>query len=96
MVRNQAGRVVEVSTRVVFGGPRRLVKQLRLWQRGETIQAVFMERWYGTLWVLIAPLRRRARHRGKLWLRVSLYDFMMPIKACGEAACHGPQRWLLV
>jgi hypothetical protein len=29
-VRNQAGHVVEVSRRVVFGGPRRFGKQLRL------------------------------------------------------------------
>jgi len=31
-VRNQRGQVVEVDTRVVFGGPRRFMKQLRLRQ----------------------------------------------------------------
>jgi IS1 family transposase len=87
--RNKAGQVVEVSRRVVFGGPRRFLKQLRLRQLGETIQTAFMERWYGTLRGLVAPLRRRprclswshARHRGKVWLMVSLYNFVMPHKS---------------
>ena len=88
-VRDKAGHVVEVSRRVVFGGPRRFGKQLRLRQLGETIQTAFMERWYGILRGLVAPLRRRtrclswshARHRGKVWLMVSLYNFVMPHKS---------------
>ena len=88
-VRNQAGHVVEVSRRVVFGGPRRFGKPLRLRQLGETIQTAFMERWSGTLRGLVAPLRRRTRclswsrtrHRGKVWLLVSLYNFVMPHKS---------------
>jgi hypothetical protein len=88
-VRNPAGHVVAVSRRVVFGGPRRFVKQLRLRQLGTTIQTAFMERWYGTLRGLVAPLRRRTRclswsptrHRGKGWLMVSLYNFVMPHKS---------------
>src|SRR5438477_7993827 len=88
-VRDKAGHVVEVSRRVVFGGPRRFGKQWRLRQLGETIQTAFMERWYGTLRGLVAPLRRRtrclswshARHRGKVWLMVSLYNFVMPHKS---------------
>ena len=87
--RNTAGRVVDVRRRVVFGGPRRFGKQLRLRQLGETIQTAFMERWYGTLRGLVAPLRRRtrclswsrSRHRGKVWLLVSLYNFVMPHKS---------------
>lgn len=88
-VRDKAGHVVEVSRRVVCGGPRRFGKQLRLRQLGETIQTAFMERWDGTLRGLVAPLRRRtrclswshARHRGKGWLMVSLYNFVMPHKS---------------
>ncbi len=88
-VRNPAGHVVAVSRRVVFGGPRRFGKQLRLRQLGMTIQTAFMERWYGTLRGLVAPLRRRtrclswsrARHRGKVWLVVSLYNLVMPHKS---------------
>jgi hypothetical protein len=88
-VRNQRGQVVEVNTRVVFGGPRRFVKQLRLRQLGTTIQTAFMEGWYGTLRGLVAPLRRRTRclswsrvrHRGRLWLMVSLSNFVMPHKS---------------
>ena len=88
-VRNTAGQVVEVSRRVVFGGPRRFGKQLRLRQLGTTIQTAFMERWYGTLRGLVAPLRRRTRclswsrgrHRGKVWLVVSLYNFVIPHKS---------------
>jgi IS1 family transposase len=87
--RNKTGHVVEVRRRVVYGGPRRFGKQLRLRQLGETIQTAFMERWYGTLRGLVAPLRRRtrclswsrARHRGKVWLMVSLYNFVMPHKS---------------
>src|SRR5256885_15551756 len=48
-----------------------------------------MERWYCTLRGLVAPLRRRTRclswsrtrHRGKVWLVVSLYNFVMPHKS---------------
>ena len=88
-VRDHAGCVVDVRRRVVFGGPRRFVKQLRLRQLGTTIQTAFMERWYGTLRGLVAPLRRRTRclswsrvrHRGRLWLMVSLSNFVMPHKS---------------
>ena len=88
-VRDKTGQVVEVSRRVVFGGPRRFSKQLRLRQLGETIQTAFMERWYGTLRGLVAPLRHRTRclswiathHRGRIWLLVSLYNFVMPPKS---------------
>jgi hypothetical protein len=87
--RNTAGQVVDVRRRVVFGGPRRFGTQLRLRQLGETIQTAFMERWYGTLRGLVAPLRRRtrclswsrSRHRGKVWLMVSLYNFVLPHKS---------------
>jgi hypothetical protein len=88
-VRNAAGHGVEVSRRVVFGGPRRFGTQWRLCQLGTTIQTAFMERWYGTVRGLVAPLRRRtrclswsrARHRGKVWLVISLYHFVMPPKS---------------
>jgi IS1 family transposase len=88
-VRDKTGQVVEVRRRVVFGGPRRFGKQLRLRHLGETIQTAFMERWYGTLRGLVAPLRRRTRcvswiatrHRGRIWLLVSLYNFVMPHKS---------------
>ena len=48
-----------------------------------------MERWYGTLRGLVAPLRRRTRglswsrprHRGKVWLLVSLDNVVMPHKS---------------
>jgi hypothetical protein len=88
-VRNKTGQVVAVSRRVVYGGPRRFGKQLRLRQLGETIQTAFMERWYGTLRGLVAPLRRRtrclswsrSRHQGKVWLMVSLYNFVLPHKS---------------
>jgi len=88
-VRNTAGQVVEGSRRVVFGGPRRFGQPLHLRQLGMTIQTAFMERWYGTLRGLVAPLRRRTRclswsrtrHRGKIWLVVSLYNFVMPHKS---------------
>lgn len=85
-IRNTTGHVVEVRRRVVYGGPRRLSKPLRLRQLGKTSQTAFMERWYGTLRGLVAPLRRRtrglswsrSRHRGKVGLLVSLYNFVMP------------------
>jgi IS1 family transposase len=96
-VRNTTGQVVEVRRRGVFGGPRRLGKQLRLRALGTTIQTAFMERWYGTLRGLVAPLRRRtrclswsrARHRGKVWLMVSLYNFVMPHKSLRQG--HTPR-----
>jgi hypothetical protein len=97
-VRNQAGHVVQGSRRVVFGGPRRFVKQLSLRQLGTTIQTAFMERWYGTLRGLVAPLRRRTRclswsrprHRGRIWLMVSLYHFVMPPKSLRQGRTPRP------
>jgi hypothetical protein len=88
-VRGKTGQGVAVSRRVVFGGPRRFGKQLRLRQRGETIQTACRERWYGTLRGLVAPLRRRTRclswiatrHRGRIGLLVSLYNFVRPHKS---------------
>lgn len=85
-VRDQTGQVVAVSRRVVFGGPRRFGQPLHLRQLGETIQTACMERWYGTLRGLVAALRRRprwlswrrTRHRGKVWLLVSLSNFGLP------------------
>src|SRR5262245_38855712 len=88
-VRDKVGHVVEVKRQVVYGGPRRFGKQLRLRQLGATIQTAFMERGYGTLRGLGPPLRRRTRclswhrsgHRGKVWLLVSLYNVVMPHKS---------------
>jgi hypothetical protein len=87
--RDKTGQVVAGSRRVVCGGPRRFRKQLRLRQLGETIQTALMDRWYGTWRGLVAPRRRRTRcmawlatrHRGRLWLLVSLYNFVMPHKS---------------
>ena len=88
-VRDKTGQVVEVSRRVVCGGPRQFGKQLRMRQLGETIQTACMERGYGTLRGLVAALRRRTRwlswsrtrHRGKVWLMMSLYNFVLPHKS---------------
>ena len=88
-VRNKVGHGVEVKRRAVYGGPRRFGKQLRRRQFGTTIQTACMERWSGTWRGLVAPLRRRTRclswshtrHRGQVWLMVSLYNFVMPHKS---------------
>jgi hypothetical protein len=85
-VRDQAGHVVEVSRRVVCGGPRRCGKPWRLRPRGETSQTACMERWDGTLRGLVAPLRRRTRclswsrtrHRGKVGLVVRRSNCVLP------------------
>ena len=96
--RDSAGAVVNVSRRVVFGGPRRFLKTLSQQGLGTTIQTAFMERWYGTLRGWVAALRRRtrclswnvARHRGRIWLIVSLYNFLLPHKSLkqGERGAH--------
>lgn len=88
-VKDQAGRTVEVKTKVIFGGPRRFFKQLKIKGLGSTIQTAFMERWYGSLRGWVAALRRRTRclswsekrHRGRAWLMVSLYNFVIPHKS---------------
>src|SRR5207237_9080785 len=41
-VRNMAGHIVEVSRRVIYGGPRRFGTQLRQRQLGTTIETAFM------------------------------------------------------
>jgi IS1 family transposase len=88
-VKDQAGRTMEVQTKVVFGGPRSFFKQLHIKGLGATIQTAFMERWYGTLRGWVAALRRRTRclswsekrHRARVWLMVSLYNFVIPHKS---------------
>jgi IS1 family transposase len=96
-VRDRAGHLLEVGRRVIFGGPRRFFKERSLRQLGTTIQTAFMERWYGTLRGLVAPLRRRtrclswssARHQGRVWLIVSLYNWVLPHKSLrqGRQSC---------
>ena len=88
-VRDSTGQVVDVSRRVLFGGPRRFFKELARRGLGTTIQTAFMERWYGTLRGLVAALRRRTRglswrqerHRGRVWLIVRLYNGVLPHKS---------------
>ena len=88
-VRDQAGHLLEVCPQVIFGGVRRFFKELARRGLGTTIQTAFMERWYATLRGLVAPLRRRtrclswssARHQGRVWLIVSLYNWVLPHKS---------------
>lgn len=88
-VRDQAGRTVEVTRKVILGGPRRFFKQLRHKGLGTTIQTAFMERWSATLRGWVAALRRRTRclswsaqrHQGRVWLMVSLYNLVIPHKS---------------
>jgi hypothetical protein len=85
-VREKGGRVVRVVTRVVWGGGRRFFGELGKRGLGQKIQTAFQERWYGTLRGLCACLRRRnrclsvsvERHRGRVWLLVDLYNFLLP------------------
>jgi len=88
-VRDRAGLVVDVSRRVVFGGPRRFFKEMARRGLGITIQTAFMERWYATLRGWVAAVRRRTRclswsqprHHGRIWLMVSLYNWVIPHKS---------------
>jgi len=85
-VRDATGNLVEVTQKVVFGGPRRFLAEMKRRGLGSTIQTAFMERWYATLRGLCAPFRRRTRclswvaerHRGRVWLLVDLYNFVIP------------------
>jgi hypothetical protein len=60
-----------------------------LWGLRPSIQMAFMERWYGTLRGLCAPLCRRTRcssaspcqHRARVWLVVDLYNVVLPHKS---------------
>ena len=88
-VRNRRGKFVRVVSRVVYGGPRRFVLEMARRGLRPSIQTAFMERWYGTLRGLCAPLRRRTRcssasprrHRARVWLVVDLYNFVLPHKS---------------
>jgi hypothetical protein len=85
-VRDGTGKLLRVVTRVVYGGPRRFVQEMAGRGLRPSIQTAFMERWYGTLRGLCAPLRRRTRcssasprrHRARVWLVVDLYNFVLP------------------
>jgi hypothetical protein len=88
-VRDGAGKLLQVVPRVVYGGPRRFVLEMAGRGLRPSIQTAFMERWYGTLRGLCAPLRRRTRcssasphrHQARVWLVVDLYNFVLPHKS---------------
>jgi IS1 family transposase len=88
-VRNGTGKLLRVVSRVVYGGPRRFVQEMACRGLSPSIHTAFMERWYGTLRGLCAPLRRRTRcssasqrrHRARVWLVVDLYNFVLPHKS---------------
>jgi hypothetical protein len=85
-VRDGLGQLLRVVTRVVYGGPRRVVQERAGRGLRPSIQTAFMARWYGTLRGLCAALRRRTRcsaasprrHRARVWLVVDLYNFVLP------------------
>jgi hypothetical protein len=85
-VREATGNLLHVVSRVVYGGPRRFFREMERRGLGATIHTAFMERWYGTLRGLCAPLRRRtrcgssrqSRHYARVWLLVDLYNFVLP------------------
>jgi IS1 family transposase len=88
-VRDATGNLLPVVSRVVYGGPRRFFREMERRGLGATIHTAFMERWYGTLRGLCAPLRRRtrcgsssqSRHHARVWLLVDLYNFVLPHKS---------------
>jgi IS1 family transposase len=96
-VRDGRGRLLRVVSRVVYGGPRRFVLEMARRGLRPSIHTAFMERWYGTLRGLCAPLRRRTRcssssqnrHRARVWLLVDLYNFVLPHKSLRQ---HGRPR----
>jgi hypothetical protein len=87
-VREATGHLLHVVSQVVSGGPRRFCREMERRGLGATIHTAFMERWYGTLRGLYAPLRRRtrggsssqSRHHARVWLLVDLYNFVLPPK----------------
>lgn len=100
-LKDAKGRLIEVVPKVVFGGGRgnkRFFKQLEAKKLGNRIQTAFMERFYATLRGLVAPLRRRTRclswvierHRGRVWLIVDLYNFVLSHKSLRLG--HGRHR----
>jgi IS1 family transposase len=88
-VRDGKGKLVQVVRRVIYGGSRRFFQEMARRGLGASIHTAFMERWYGTLRGLCAPLRRRtrcnslsqSRHRARVWLLVDLYNFVLPHKS---------------
>jgi hypothetical protein len=88
-VRDRRGKLLRVVSRVVYGGPRRFITEMASRGLRPSIQTAFMERWYGTLRGLCAPLRRRtrcgssspSRHHARVWLVVDLYNFVLPHKS---------------
>lgn len=96
-VRDGKGKLLQVVRRVVYGGPRRFFRDMARRGLGSTIHTAYMERWYGTLRGLCAPLRRRTRcgsssqrrHQARVWLVVDLYNFVLPHKSLRQ---HGRPR----
>ena len=100
-VRDAKGKLLHVVSRVVYGGPRRFLRDMGRRGLGATIHPAFMERWYGTLRGLCAPcaaapgvaLRVSAgTMRGCGWWSTST-TLCCRIRACTSRASHGPQRW---
>jgi hypothetical protein len=88
-VRTRTGKLLRVVSCIVYGGPRRFITEMASRRRRPSIQTAFMERWYGTLRGLCAPLRRRtrcssssqSRHHARVWRVVDLYNFVLPHKS---------------
>jgi transposase-like protein len=88
-VREATGHLLHVVSRVVDGGPRRFFRERERRRLGATIHTACMERWYGTLRGLCAPLRRRtrcgssrpSRHHARVWLLVDLDNGVLPPKS---------------
>jgi hypothetical protein len=87
--RDRQGQLLRVVSRVLYGGPRRFSTEMASRGLRPSIQTAFMERWYGTLRGLCAPLRRRtrcrspspSRHHARVWLVVDRDNFVRPHKS---------------
>jgi len=99
--KREGGRVVEVNTRVLYGGEEQLERTLGESERSRTINTSFVERWFGTQRQFNARKKRKAYtfskelsfHAACTWLVVLWYNFGWCVRTLRQKVQEEPPRY---
>jgi len=95
------GRVVEVSTRVLYGSDEQVEQTLAESEQSQAINTSFVERWYGTQRQFNARKKRKAYtfskelgfHEACTWLVVVWYNFGWCVRTLRRKVQEEPPRY---
>lgn len=97
----EAGRVVEVRTRVLYGSAEQVEQTLAESEQSQTINTSFVERWFGTQRQFNARKKRKAytfskelsNHEACTWLVVMWYNFGWCVRTLRQQVQETPPRY---